>query len=293
LSIKTKLIAGAGSLTLAAGALAFAAPAANAAVVTIGTCQNLLAQGTAKSSAINPDTGKAFGITDGDNRDGAVGAKGVDPNTLKGTTLGSCSFPSNVTQGVPDAGKPVGVWPSGTHTVTKWGTKLYSREFDCNTADGENGPETWDKTEWPLAGTISLTFQDTNNTLKANAISASVIVDGFKDPNPNNAPTPADLSDVVQFHGLVTKGAALGADVSGETEFDPTIKDKAAVYPGGGAYFGYSFDIGGAVGCTDGVGGSPAKATANILTFNNGSVGGVSQLLGIPVSGITFTKGAA
>src|SRR3954471_20207333 len=47
LSIKTKLIAGVGSLTLAAGALAFVAPAANAAVTTVGGCGDLLALGTA------------------------------------------------------------------------------------------------------------------------------------------------------------------------------------------------------------------------------------------------------
>jgi hypothetical protein len=275
LSIKTKLFAGVGSLTLAAGALAFAAPAANAAVVTIGTCQNLLAQGSAKSSTINPGTGKPYGIADVDNIDGALSAKGVDPNTLKGTNYGTCSFPVNVAQGVPDAGKPVGVWANGTKTITKWGTKLYSREFDCDTTD------TSDTTEWSPSGTLSITFSDLNNTGKANAITANVTVDGFKD----NGGGP---SDVVLFHGLVTKGAALGSDVTGETEFDPTIKDSTAVYPGSGAYFGYNFDAGDALGCT-----TPTKGDANIVTFNNGSVAGHSQLLGMTVAGITFTKGSA
>jgi len=279
LSIKTKLIAGVGSLTLAAGALAFVAPAANAAVTTVGGCGDLLALGTAKSTTINPSTGKAYGITDLDNLDGALSTKGVDPTTLKGTTLGSCIFSSG--QGVPDSGKPVGLFAGGAHSLTKWGTKLFSREFDCDTTD------TGDNTEWSPSGALSMTFADLNNTGKGNALTAQVTVDGFTDPDSN----PATPSDVVKFHGIVSKGVALGADVNGQTEFDPTIKDKTATYPGGanpGAYFGYAFDIGAAVGCT-----TATKGDANILLFNNGSVGGQSQLLGIPVSGITFTKGTA
>src|SRR6478609_1618942 len=112
LSIKTKLIGGASALAIAGGMLAFAAPAANAAVTTIGTCQNLLALGSAKSTTINPATGKGYGITDKDDLDGALSTKGVDPNLNKGTNLGSCNFPtagsSGGSQGIPNSDKPVG-----------------------------------------------------------------------------------------------------------------------------------------------------------------------------------------
>jgi hypothetical protein len=288
LSIKTKLIGGASALAIAGGMLAFAAPAANAAVTQIGSCQNLLALGSAKSTTINPASGKPYGITDGDNRDGALSAKGVDPTTLKGPNLGSCNFPVNVAQGVPNSDKPVGVWPNGSKSIVKWGTKLFSREFDCNIVD------TSDTTEWSPSGTLSFTFTGTEPTsLKAPALTAQVTVDGFTDPDSN----PATPSDVVGFHGLVIKGAALGSDVNGETEFDPTVKDKTAVYPpvpgdpNNGGYFGYKFDLGGALGCQDGPAGP--FGPANILLFNNGSVGGQSQLLNAPVAGITFTKGTA
>jgi hypothetical protein len=276
LSIKTKLIAGVGSLTLAAGALAFVAPAANAAVTTIGGCGDLLALGSAKSTTINPSTGKNYGITDLDNLDGALSSKGVDPNTLKGTNLGSCIFTSG--QGVPDSNKPPALWGGGGHNLTKWGTKLFSREFDCDTTD------TGDNTEWAPSGALSMSFTDLTTLGKNQSLTAQVTVDGFTD----NGGGP---SDVVKFHGIVTKGIALGADVSGQTEFDPTIKDKTVTYPGGanpGAYFGYGYDVGGALGCT-----TATKGDANILLFNNGSVGGNSQLLGLPVAGITFTKGTA
>jgi len=277
LSIKTKLIGGISALTLAGGMLAVAAPAANAAVTQIGSCQNLLAIGTAKSTTINPVTGKGYGITDRDNLDGALSTKGVDPAVNKGTNLGTCSFPVNTTQGVPDADKPPTVWSNGTKTITKWGTKLFSREFDCNTTD------TLDTTEWAPSGALSITFsQITAVSLKNEAITAQVTVDGFDDGDND----PATPSDVVNFHGIVTKGAALGSDVVGQTEFDPIVADKTQTT--GTPYFGYQYDLGNALGCQD-----ATPNNANITAFMNGSVGGQSQLLGAPVAGIKFNKGTA
>jgi len=288
LSIKNKLIGGTSALVLAGSMMAFAGPPAGAAVSTIGTCKNLLALGTAKSTTINIATGKAFGITDRDELDGALAAKGVDPTTLKGTALGSCSFPNNANAatkfGVPDSSKPVQVWSSGTKTVTKWSTKLFSREFDCNTTD------TTDTTEWAPSGALALTFADLNTASKPQAITAQVTVDGFTDPDNN----PATPSDVVAFHGIVIKGAALGADVAGETEFDPTVVDKTqtsmpgpydgSVHP---PYAGYNYDLGNGLACQD-----ATPNNANITTYMNGSVGDHSQLLLTPLSGITFTKGS-
>jgi hypothetical protein len=276
LSIKTKLIGGISALTLAGGMLAVAGAPAGAVVTTVGQCNNLLALGSAKSTTINPATLKPYGIADVDNIDGALSAKGVDPNLNKGTNLGSCTVTAG--QGAPDSGKPVGLISGGSHSVTKWSTKLFSREFDCDTTD------TGDNTEWAPSGALSITFADTvlvSGTPKPNTLTAQVTVDGFA-PGPN----PGDPSDVVNFHGIVTKGALLGADVTGQTEFDPTVKDKTQTTAT--PYFGYQFDIGSALGCT-----TPAKGDANILLYNNGSVAGKSQLLGQNVSGITFTKGTA
>lgn len=269
MNIKTKLIGGISALTLAGGMLAVAAPAANATVTQIGSCTNLLALGSAKSTFVGD------GITDKDNQDGSISGKGVGTPS-KTDPLGTCSFPSNATQGVPDSSKPAQVWSSGTKTLTKWSTKLFSREFDCDTTD------TTDNTEWAPSGALSMTFADLNNLGKGQSITAQVTVDGFTDPDNN----PATASDVVKFHGIVNKGAALGADVAGETEFDPTVKDSSQTT--NTPYVGYQFNVGAAVGCT-----TPTKGDANILLFNNGSVGGVSQLLGLPVAGIKFTKGVA
>jgi hypothetical protein len=278
LSIKTKLIGGISALTLAGGMLAVAAPAANATVTQIGSCTSLKALGTAKSTTINPSTGKAYGITDLDNLDGTISGKGVDRTVNKGTNVGSCSFPVNTAQGVPDADKPPVTWSNGTKTLTKWSTKLFSREFDCDTTD------TLDNTEWAPSGALSMTFsQITATSLKNESITAQITVDGFTDPDSN----PATPSDVVKFHGIVTKGAALGSDVAGETEFDPTVADKTQTTAT--PYFGYAFDIGAALGCT-----TATKGDANITTFVNGSSQtNTSELLGLPVAGLKFNKGVA
>jgi hypothetical protein len=267
LSIKTRLIGGASALVLAGSMMAFAAPAANATVLSVGGCTNLLALGTAKSTTVGA------GITDSDNQDVALSTKGVDPNTLKGTNLGACGFNGGLS--TPDSDKPVVKGFSGIKNVLKWGTKLASVEADCNVND------TTDNTEWPLAGSLSITFtQLTATTLKNEAMSGYVTVDGFTDPD-NNPGTP---SDVVAFHGIVIKGVAVGSDIAGETEFDPTVKDKTQTTAT--PYFGYQYDLGNAGGCADNV-----ANNANITAFNNGSVGGQSQLLGLPVSGINFTIG--
>ena len=143
-----------------------------------------------------------------------------------------------------------------------------------------------------MRGALSITFSDTvlvNGIPKNTALTAQVTVDGFTDGDPN---TPGNqTSDVVNIHGIVTKGVALGSDLNGQTEFDPTLKDKtvttgATTGPFGNAYFGYAFDVNAAVGCT-----TATKGDANITLFNNGSVAGKSQILGLPVSGLTFSKG--
>jgi hypothetical protein len=266
LSIKTRLIGGTSALVLAGSMLAFAAPAAHAAVLSVGGCDNLLALGTAKSTTVGD------GITDKDNQDVSIATKGVGTPS-KTDPLGTCSFASGLS--TPNAAKPPVKGFSGTKHVAKWGTKLFSPESDCNTSD------TGDLTEWPLNGSLSITFSDLTAALKPEALTAQVTVDGFTDPD-NNPGTPGD---VVSFHGLVIKGDAAGADVSGETEFDPTVKDKTQTT--NTPYVGYQYDLGNAGGCAD-----ATPANANITAFNNGSVGGQSQLLGLPVSGLDFTIGS-
>jgi len=246
--------------TLVLGGIGIAAPSSHATVLPVGSCTNLLAIGGAKSTTVGD------GVTDKDNQDVTIGSKGVDPSLKGGTNLGSCSF--NAGLSTPDAAKPPVKGYNGTKNVSAWGTKLFSPEADCNTAD------TTDTTEWPINGTLSDTFTD------GNKMSAAITVTGFTDPDSD----PSTPSDVVAFRGLVIKGVAAGADVAGESEFDPIIKDKTqTTYT---PYIGYQFDIGAALGCT-----TATIGDANVTAFMNGSVGGVSQLLGLPVAGVNLTIG--
>ena len=249
---------------LVAGTVAIAAPDAKAVVTNVGSCSGTKSLGAAKSTVL------LQGLTDLDNQDVSIGGKGIDPTVLKGTNLGSCTFAAGLS--TPDAAKPPVKGYNGSKTITKWGTKLFSPEADCNTAD------VGDLTEWPLNGTLGLTFSDLTGAGKNQAISAAIAIVGFTDPD-NDPTTP---SDVVAFRGFVTKGVAAGADVSGEVYFDPTVKDKTQTtnIP----HFGYSFDIANALGCT-----TVAPGDANITAFVNGD--GTSLLLGLPAAGVSFSIG--
>lgn len=267
MKMRTKVLGAAAAVTIAAGTFATLAPSSNATVYTIGTCgNNLRALGTAKSTT----AGK--GITDSDDLDVSIGTKGVDPTVNKGTTFGSCTFNSGYS--TPDGSKPPVKGFSGSHAISKWGTKLFSPEADCNTVD------TGDVTEWPINGKLS--FQWDAGTQKEDAY---IVVRGFTDPdNDPNSP-----SDVVSFDGVVIKGVAAGADVAGDSMFDPIVKDKTQVTAT--PYFGYQFDIGSAAGCADDQIGANAN-NANILAFVNGANSGVSDLLALPVAPITWSIGS-
>jgi hypothetical protein len=249
---------------LVASGFAFAASTAGATQLSVGSCSGQKLIGTAKSTVIGQ------GLTDNDNQDASIGFKGVDPAVNKGTNLGGCAFNSGLS--TPDNGKPVVKGFNGLRGIVKSGIKLFSPEADCDTTD------TGDNTEWPLNGSLSLTFGGAlTNTGKAQALTAAVIVDGFKDPVP-----PATQSDVVTGHGIVTKGVATGADMTTETYFNPVFKDKTqtTAVP----YFGYNFDLGPAIGCT-----TATKGDANIIGLIIAD--GTSPLTGMTAAGVAFTIG--
>lgn len=259
-----KIVGGVAAMGLTAGMLAFSSAPAEAVVRNVGSCTGMLGIMSFKSSVINPDTGKAFGMTNTDDKDVAISGKGV-PQTVGGTNFGSCTFVAG--RSTPDGGKPLVKGYNGTKSITKWGIKLSSPEADCLTSDST------DATEWPLNGSLSIDLAD------GKKLSAAISVSGFTDPD-NDPETP---SDVVSGRGLVTKGVAAGADVTTEVFFDPVYKNKDPEITN--FYGDYAGDIGGALGCT-----SPA-IPANIL---NGLIGdGTSYFLGLPASGISFTIGTA
>lgn len=268
----SKFLGAAVSAVMLTGVFAAIAPSAHAVVTNVGSCSGMKGIGGLKSTSINPDTGKPYGITDVDNKDVAVSVKGVDPTTNKGTSFGSCVYAGGLS--TPDGQKPPAKGYSGTKAIAKWSAKLFSPEADCNTLD------TGDLTEWPINGSFGLAYDG-----GLNKQSIAVTVDGFTDPD-NDPETP---SDVVHGRGLVTKGVAAGADMKFEVYFEPAYKLKGSTLP----YFDYGFDLGAAVGCTDPTdgGADPGNTVvnANITTVVIGD--GTSLLLGLPAAGLSFTIG--
>jgi hypothetical protein len=275
---KRKIIGAAVTAVLATGVLAAIAPSADAVVTPVASCGGMKGLGTLKSTTINPSTGKGYGITDVDNLDVTVSVKGVDPTVNKGTNFGTCTFAGGLS--TPDAQKPPVKGYSGSKAITKWSSKLFSPEADCNVGD------TTDLTEWPINGAFSLAF-DLNAQGKTNKSTINITVDGFTDPD-NDPNTP---SDVVEGRGLVTKGVAAGADATFEVYFEPAFKDKLQTTDT--PYFGYNFDLAAAVGCTDPTAGGTdpgnTNVDANITTVVIGD--GTSLLLGLPAAGIDLTIG--
>lgn len=275
----SKFLGAAVSAVMLTGVFAAVAPSADAVVTNVASCSGMKGLGALKSSTINTTTGKPYGITDVNNMDVSVGVKGIDPTVNKGTNYGSCNYASGLS--TPDGQKPVNKGYSGNKAITKWSSKLFSPEADCNTVD------TTDLTEWPINGSFSLQYDTNPVTLKANKQTVNVTVDGFTDPdNDPNSP-----SDVVEGRGLVTKGVAAGADSTFEVYFEPVLQDKLQTT--NTPHFGYNFDLAAAVGCTDPTAGGADPSNTNIdANITSVVIGqGTSLLLGLPAAGISFTIG--
>jgi hypothetical protein len=271
----------AASVMLAGTALAFAAAPAGAAVTTVGTCSGTRGLATAKSSFIWPGDGKNAGITD-KNHDETVTTKGIHAQGgTVGTVGGSCSF------GVVAGDKGLTTLPATLSLgITKWGAKTVSPVSDC--------AQDTDTTEWPLTGKVSYTFADLTKT------------DAYVTAN-NPTGTPAD---VVNLTGIVAKGRAVGASINTQVSYTPVLKDKTVttdfvgtpgvtlvteiLVPSGipankAVVQGYAVDPG-ALGCQ--VTSEPVTEATNLRTLVLGGAS-PSPLLASPLSGTTFTIGAA
>jgi hypothetical protein len=261
---------------MVAGAFAVAAPDSDAAVTVVGTCSGTRGLASAKSTFIWPGDGKAAGITDKDH-DASVSTKGIHAlNAAVGTIGGSCNFTQPVANGATTKAA------AGTRTITKWSSKTTSPTLDCVSDT--------DADEWPLSGKLSYTFNDLSK-LDAYVTTA----------NPTGSPT-----DAVTLTGVVTKGVAVGAQVDNQVSYTPVLKDKTIVTDWDGTEMvtevllggtaaaravvqGYAVDPG-ALGC-QAVAEPVAEATnlRYIVLMSDGP----SPLLQSPISGTTFSIGAA
>ncbi len=260
---------------LAAGAMSIATPEADAVVTNVGNCSGHRAVVSIKSTFLWPGDGKAAGITD-KNHDASFSSKGV--HAVGGAPLtigGTCTFTQTVATGALTTAL------SGTRSLLKWSAKSTTPVTDCI-----GDP---DAAEWPANGKMGFSYTDLTKT---DVYVATI------------APTGLPL-DISAFSGIVTKGVAVGAQVSGQNGAIPAIKDKTVVTDWDGTEMltelfsggtpaaraliqGYSID-GAALGCGAVV--EPGVETANLRTVVQFG-GGLSPLTLSPVTGMNFTIGA-
>ncbi len=260
---------------LAAGAVAIAAPEADAVVTTVGSCSGHRAIVTAKSTFLWPGDGKAAGITD-KNHDLAQSYKGTHAHNAAPLTIGgSCNFTQAVASGALTTA------PSGTRSLLKWSAKTTTPVTDC--------VEDPDATEWPGNGKLGFAFTDLTKT----------------DAYVTTVKPTGGAQDIVYHRGIVTKGVGVGAQIAQEISVVPAYKDKTVVTDWDGTEMvtefltggtpaaraviqGYSID-GSAIGCNSIV--EPGVETVNGRSFVAFG-GGLSPILGTTINGVTFTIGA-
>lgn len=267
MSLKTRLLAGAGSLALAGSLMAVAAPAANAAPTVIGACGGQVGLATFFNSA-----GSQVTLTDNTQIGLVVKTKLLKDQTTK--TLvnggGDCS-------GVVRPGDPI--HPAGG-LVSPLTPKAEAAKLVGNISCAPAGTEPSDllaAAAWPASGKISFTMTQLNDLAKPYQIQAYVSLLGINGLGYG--------PDTVDLGGLVSKGVDYGATVSGTIWQDPVLFTGGAT----GYNTGWELDLLSAVGCGDG----SAVSNASIAqTMFGGGTGSSTSLIGSPgVPGVGFSLG--
>jgi len=274
LRLKTKLVAGAGSLVMATSMMAMAAPAAHAVVTTVGSCTGQVSLVKLSSPV------KGVGLTDQTARSvKAVGALAKDQTSkLLVNGGGTCNGiyragDKHVPSSAPGGGNTV-VGPSAllTQSISLLGNSGCANGATAVAADATANDA------YPLNGKITqkwaATYTDLIKLIPKNFTSqAAVSLLGFNPVGP----------DVVDVGGIVLTGVNAGANVSGNIWEDPVAKTGGA----SGFNTGYELDLASAAGCADGT-----PNNANILIVLSGGGGAsATSLLGSTTTGLSFKTG--
>jgi hypothetical protein len=253
-SLKTRLLAGAGSLALAGSLIGVAAPAAHAQPTVIGNCAGQLLLGTFFNSAALP-------VSLGDQTAISITAKTklLKDKVTKTAIAGDCSSATRPGQAENPAGGLVS--PLTPKAVAG---KLVGNA-GCATGAGIPVDATA-AAAWPLNGKVTWTMTQLNALAKPWQIQADIATLGF-DPL---------QQDVLNVGGIVLKGAAVGATVTGSFWFTPVA---LAVLPSNGFMnSGYDLDLASAAGCADA---TPGNAAINQVLVGGGGATTISPIGGI------------
>jgi hypothetical protein len=238
LSLKTRLLAGASCLTLAAGGmLIVAAPAAHAAPTPIGGCGGQILLGT-----ITPALGDQtqIGVV--------IKTKILKDLTAKTAIGGACATAVRPGDPIQPAGGSTGTLTPKAEAASLTGNLGCAQGPTAVAADATAAAQ------WPASGKITITMTQLNALAKPYQIQAATTILGF---NPG-------FQDVVDLGGVVLKGAAFGATVSGSIWEDPVSKTGGPT----GYNTGYELDISNALGCADG---TPNNATISTVLSGGGN----------------------
>jgi hypothetical protein len=252
------MVVGASTLALAAGGmLGVAMPAAHAAPTVIGGCGGQVGLGT-----ITP------ALTDQTQIGVVAKTKLLKDLTTKTAIAGDCSSATRPGDPINPAGGLVSPLTPKAFAASLTGNASCANGATAQAVDATAAAA------WPLNGKITWTMTQLNALGKPYAIQAGVEALGF-----NAAAGP----DVLDLGGVVLKGAAVGAIVSGNVWFDPVAKTGGPT----GYNTGYELDITPALGCADGTAGNASISTVLI----GGGGASATSLLGSTATGVAFSLG--
>jgi len=255
--IKTRLLAGASTLAIAGSMIAVAAPAAQAAPTVVGGCGGSIILAT-----ITPALGDQTQIGT------VVKTKLLKDLTTKQAIAGDCSSAVRPGDPIHPAGGLVSPLTPKAEAASLLGNASCANGATATAADANAAAA------WPLNGKITWTMTQSNALAKPYAIQADIQGLGF-----NAAAGP----DVLDVGGIVLKGAAVGATVTGDIWFDPVSKTGGS----SGYNTGYELDLTNALGCADG---TPNNATISTV-LSGGGGGSSTSLLGSTANGVSFSLG--
>jgi hypothetical protein len=233
-------------------------PDAVTTATPVGACMGQALLGTFFNS-----TGTAAPLSDVTQIGVTVKTKLLKDLSTKTAIAGDCSAAVRPGDGIHPTGGLVS--PLTPKAVA---AKLVGNASCATTANDPNAAAAW-----PLNGKITWTMTQLNALAKPYQIQASVAILGFDPAGP----------DVVDVGGIVLKGVAVGANVSGSLWQDPVTKTGGT----NGYNTGYELDLAGAASCADA---TPNNANVAQVLIGGGA-GTATSLLGSTASGISFSLG--
>jgi hypothetical protein len=262
LKLKTRVLGAVSTLALAGGMVAIAAPAANATPTVIGGCQGQVGLAT-----LTPAIGDQTQLNV------VIKTKLLKDVTTKTAISGDCSSASRPGDAINPAGG----------LVSPLTPKAMAASLIGNTGCAQGAAIPVDATAaaaWSPSGKITVTMTQTNALAKPWQIQADISFLGSDPSQPTG--------DVIDVGGIVLKGAAFGAAVSGSIWQAPaTLLPKGDPGQPGVYNTGYGLDLVSALGCADA---TPGNATIGTTLFGGGGSSANSPL-GSVAQGLIFSLG--